>query len=700
MKKIICLLLVVVFAIQVFAKKVDSETAKFAAKNLYFLKINQNKEVKLSAINLALAYTEVVNNEPVYYAFNVNEKEGFVIISADDIAKPCIGYSFEGPFVADNLAPSFKYWMSGFCNQIAEAVSRKATASIEVTQEWAKLLTENPVIVKSKSIQPLILTNWNQGSPYNDLCPVDAAGPGGHVYVGCVATAMIQVMKYYNYPDVGVGTHTHYSDYGNLTVNYASQNYVWENMPNNSSNNEIAKLGYHGSVALNMGYSPSGSGAQANDIPTVLASHFKYSNNGDYIEKNNYTNLEWENLIKDQIDNKWPIVYCGFENGGGGHAWNCDGYTGSDFHMNWGWGGSANGFFTLDNLIAGGYNFSEWHSAAINLYPAANYPEGCTSTKIINGEAGSFNDGSGNQNYSNNKDCLYLIQLSCASTVDLVFDRFNLGAGDVVYVYGGATTNDPLIGTFNSANIPTTTVSSNNGAMLIRFVTNSAVTAEGWYASYSVFPCHDTRVVTNLSGTITDGSLTCDYNNYLNCRWDIAPAGTTSSSIFHLTFPDFNFASGDAGDYIKIYKNTVSTYNVVGVYNSSNLPPAPLDIVATKLILKFQTNNTGTSSGWTVNYSTTLTGIENNLAEFGAGIYPNPFNNDATITYTLNDPTNVKISVTNVLGQEIGSYVQQNVQGVNNLQLSSIVNSISQGVYFVNLSFNNKSTAIKIVCTK
>jgi hypothetical protein len=711
MKKIIYLLLIVLFAIPVFAKKVDVETAKFAAKNLYYSRINQFKDVNLSNITLTLSYTEVVNNEPVYYAFNVNENEGFVIISADDIVRPCIGYSFEGPFVITNQPPSFKFFMRGFRDQIADAVSNKATASTQATQEWANLLTANPVIIKSKSIQPLLIHTWNQDWPYNELCPVDAAGPGGHVYVGCVATSMAQVMKYYNYPDVGIGSHTDPSylngGYGTLTVNYAAQTYAWENMTNtiNGSNLEIAKLGYHCSIAVNMNYSATGSGAQTSSIPGALESHYNYSTDCQYVQRSSYTTTSWENLLMDQIDNRWPMVYSGTDPSEGGHAWVCDGYqagTPNTFHMNWGWGGYANAYFDVDNLASGNGTFSESHAAVINIYPpAANYPEGCSSTaKIITGEAGTFNDGSGNQNYPDNKDCLYLIQPACASVVSLVFDRFDLGTGDNVYIYGGTSTSAPLLATFNSTTVPSTTVTSTAGAMLIRFVTDGSSNATGWYVSYSVAPCLGSLILTDLAGTITDGSQTCDYSNSTNCRWDIAPTAGNSATIYHLTFPNFNFAAADAGDYIKIYKNTLSTGNVIGTYNASNIPPSPLDINATKVIIKFQTNTANTASGWTINYTTTITGIENNLAEFGANVYPNPFNNDATISYTLKNQTDVKITVTNILGKEIGKFEQSDVQGSHNLQLSSIANNISQGIYFVNLTFNDKSTLIKIVCTK
>ena len=705
MKKIIYLFLIVLFAMPVFAKKIDVETAKKAAKNLYYTKINQIKDVKLSSINLTLAYTEFANNEPVYYVFNVNENEGYVIISADDIACPSIGYSFEGPFVINNQPPSFKYWMGEYSNQIAIAVSSKAPQLPKAAQEWADLLSENPVIVKAKSIQPLLIHTWNQDWPYNELCPVDAAGPGGHVYVGCVATSMAQVMKYYNYPIHGTGSHTNYSitngGYGNLTINYANQTYVWENMPNyiSGTNSEIAKLGYHCSVAVDMAYSPDGSGSQTSKIASALKTYYFYSTNCSYKQKSSYTTAAWETLLKGQIDNKWPMCYSG-SGTGGGHAWNCDGYqagTTNYFHMNWGWSGSDNGYFRLDSLSSGGYDFNSSQGAVINIYPASGYPEGCTSTaKVITGTTGTFNDGSGNENYSDNKDCLYLIQPACASVVNLTFDRFDLGTGDNVEVYGGTTTSDPLLGTFNATTLPTAPITSYAGAMLIRFVTDGSNNSYGWYASYTTFPCQGTRYLTDNSGTITDGSQSCDYGLTLSCNWYIQPPSATS---FRLTFPDFTLAN-DAGDKLLVYKNTLGSANLLATYSYTNLPPAQLDIVGTKVILKFQSNSSLTASGWTINYNVMSTGIENNLSEFGASVFPNPFNNDATVSYSLKDPTNIKITVSNVLGEVIGTYEQEKAQGNNSLPLSSFVNHLSQGIYFVNLSFNDKSTLIKIVCTK
>lgn len=711
MRKFITLFLIVLFAIPVFAKKVEVETAKNAAKNLYYKKINNFKDVDLSSIHLNLVYTETVNSEAVYYVFNVNNTEGFVIISADDIARPCIGYSFEGPFDINNLPPSLNYYMGGYRDQIAEAITQRAPASTEAIQEWSELLTNNPSLTKgAKSLQPLLLTNWDQGWPYNELCPADAncTSYNGHVLVGCVATSMSQVMKYWNYPTTGTGSHTNYSiwngGYGNKTVNFGTQTYVWEDMPNSLSgisSPELAKLGYHCGVAVDMNWGCDGSGSQTTNIATALKTYYKYHTSCQFVNRSSYNTTNWVNLLKGQIDLLQPMCYSGYDGTQGGHAWNCDGYntgTTTEFHMNWGWGGSANGYFTVDNLTAGGYSFTNNHGAVINIFPASNYPEGCSATpKLITGNAGTFNDGSGNQEYSNNKDCLYLIQPNCASVVSLSFDRFDLGTGDVLYIYEGTTTSDPVIATYDVNNQPSSTITANGGAMLLRFVTDGSNTSTGWYASYNTYPCQGSKFLTTPSGTVVDGSQSCDYKNSIICSWYIQPAGATS---FQLTFPQFDFAAGDAGDLLKIYKNTISTSNVIGQYNATNLPPSTLDIVATKVIMRFQTNSTNTGSGWQVDYNATLTGIENNMAEYEASVFPNPFKSDATISYTLKENTAVKITLTNILGEVIGVYENVESQGKYNLQLSSFAGDFPSGMYFVNLSFNDKSTLIKIVSTK
>jgi hypothetical protein len=703
MKHVLLSLVLVILFFGGYAKKVDVETAKNAAKNAYYQRVNQLSTKSINDINLSLVYTEQVNNVPIYYVFNVNENEGFIIISADDIAKPVIGYSFEGPYPVFNQAPTFSEWMNDFKVQISYGIQNNLKASSTTNNEWSELLKKNPSIKKVKSAQPLLIHTWNQDNPYNELCPVDAAGPGGHVYAGCVAVSMAQVMKFYNYPVHGTGSHTDYSywngGYGNLTVNYADQTYIWENMPNNvnsSTNGEVAKLLYHCSVAVDMNYSPTGSGSQTSKIATALKTYYYYSTNIQTVSKDNYSEAAWESLLQQQIDNNWPMCYAGMTSSSEGHAWNCDGYIGSEFHMNWGWSGSANGYYTLDSLIAGGYDFTSTHQAVINIYPASNYPTWCSGQKSITGVAGTFEDGSGNQNYLNNQDCLYLIQPSCASIVTLSFDRFDLGSGDHVYVYDGATINDPLLADFTSSNVPTSSVIGNNGALLIRFVSDASGNNYGWNASYTTSTCTGTKTLAAVSGTITDGSQSCNYENSKICTWNVQPAFATS---FQVQFPEFDLAAGDAGDMVKIYKNNTATSNLIGSYTSSNLPPATIDIPgASKLIVKFNSNSSLNAGGWTLNYNATLSNIENITSTYEIGIFPNPYQHDATIKYTLTGlENNVNIRVQNIMGQMVGEYKTSQTQGQYIIPMSSFTNNLSQGMYFVTININDNEATFKLI---
>lgn len=705
MKHVLISLILILAFFGTFAKKVDVETAKKVAKNVYYIKANNLFQKSFDNINLSWVYTEFNNNDPIYYVFNINNNEGFVIISSDDIAKPIIGYSFEGPYPVLNQPPHFTEWMKNYKEQIVYAKTNNLKANNEIANEWSKYLTETPSLTKEKAIQPLLLHTWNQDSPWNAYCPVDANGPGGHVYVGCVAVSMAQLMKYYNFPNTGTGSHTNYSiwngGYGNLTVNYGTQTYNWYSMPNlvNGTNyDETAKLLYHCSVAVDMNYGPDGSASMTSKIATALKTYYYYSTNIQYIQKSSYTDANWKNLLKQQIDNKWPMAYQGLD-GTSGHAWNCDGYNGDQFHMNWGWSGSANGYYDLSSLVAGGYNFTQNQGAVINVYPASNYPEFCNGTKNIVGKAGAFNDGSGNQNYLNNLDCLYLIKPDCGNSVSLSFDRFGLANGDHVYVYDGTSTSDPLLADYTNTNLPGTTVLNSSGdALLIRFVTDGSDNDYGWYASYSTTTCQGTKYLTDISGTVEDGSKTCDYDNSKICTWYIQPANAAS---FLLQFQEFSFPPSDQTDNLKIYKNSTISSNLIGTYTSANIPPSTLDIQgASKVIVKFTSNSSITAGGFKLTYNTTLTGIENNLIENNIGIFPNPFLNDATIKFSLIEQNNnVKITLENIIGKTIGIYEAAMNQGDKEISLNTItsINSLSEGLYFVRININNKESVFKLI---
>lgn len=222
----------------------------------------------------------------------------------------------------------------------------------------------------AKDVAPLLSTTWNQGCGYNSQCPVDVAGPCGKVYTGCVATAMAQVIRYFQYPAHGVGNkcYTHYT-YGELCADFAAATYNYALMPNGSGNTEVAKLMFHCGVSVNMGYSPTGSGAYSSSVPIAMRNYFDFKN-VILASKGSYTVSTWHKILKNEIDNSRPIYYAG--NGTGGHAFVFDGYQGSDyFHINWGWGGSYNGYFYTNDLTPGSNNFTNWQNAVIGAIPSS-----------------------------------------------------------------------------------------------------------------------------------------------------------------------------------------------------------------------------------------------------------------------------------------------------------------------------------------
>ena len=367
--------LLIVFS--AFAGPVDENTAKNVAKNFYFERIPDSKNLTYNEVKPELVYTCTESTIPIYYVFNINQNDGFVIISADDDVYPSLGYSFTGEYLEGaEQPPNYVDWMNNYKEQILFVKNNGLQADEKIEQAWMEYNSNNPSIKGILGVDPLLTTTWDQGCYYNELCPVDYAGPCDHVYAGCVATAMGQVMKYHNHPEQGTGSHSYYcAPYGTLSANFGTTTYDWASMPNSiySNNDAIATLLYHCGVSIDMNYSPSGSGAWTSDTRIALINYFSYSSSAQYKQKAYYSSIEWENLLKNELDASRPMIYRG--QGSGGHAFVCDGYQGTNyFHFNWGWSGYYNGYFYLTNLNPGGSNFTDLQAAVIGIQPAVPAP--------------------------------------------------------------------------------------------------------------------------------------------------------------------------------------------------------------------------------------------------------------------------------------------------------------------------------------
>jgi len=380
-----------------YGKQIDENTAKNTV--FKFLKTTKKAQAVKSTANLIPIYkaTSIDQNQSslsqsitYYYVFNTSN--GFVIVSGDDNVFPILGYSEEGNFQPNNIPSQVAKWLEGYKSQIQYVIDKGILATNEIKSAWYKEQNDTDIIrssIVSKAVLPILKTKWDQSPYYNDLCPFDKTA-NERTVSGCVATAMAQILKFWNYPAQGTGFHS-YNDkkYGTLSANFGSTTYQWNSMPNviSNTNNSVATLMYHCGVSVNMSYgvaATGGSGAYVvatqspvtNCAEYALKTYFGFKNSLLGKVRANYSDTQWKSLMKSELDAGRPVLYAGFGSGGG-HCFVTDGYDNNDyFHFNWGWSGYYDGYFTINALNPGGTGtgggtggFNSGHQAVIGIEP-------------------------------------------------------------------------------------------------------------------------------------------------------------------------------------------------------------------------------------------------------------------------------------------------------------------------------------------
>lgn len=397
MKTIFTLWIIVMFTIGLtFGKQIDENSAK-SVGHKFLLSKTQSLALKSSS-SLILAYkatSQAINSLPstekvYYYVFNTTSPQGFVIVSGDDKVIPVLGYSDQKSFNQENIPAHVAAWLDGYKNQVKYAIENELSSTDAIQAQWLALSgksTTDNLLKSGNSVNPLIQTQWDQSPYYNALCPYDNQY-NDRTVTGCVATAMAQVLKFWNYPATGSGFHSYNSNnYGTLSADFGSTTYQWGSMPNSitGTNDAIATLMYQCGVSVDMGY---GVGSQGGSSAYVISSQSPVTNCSEYalktyfgypatlqgIERSNYSETQWVNLLKTELDASRPVIYAGFGSGGG-HCFVCDGYDQNDFfHFNWGWSGSYDGYFSINALNPGGTGtgggtggFNSGHQAIIGV---------------------------------------------------------------------------------------------------------------------------------------------------------------------------------------------------------------------------------------------------------------------------------------------------------------------------------------------
>ena len=373
MKKLLVLVLTMTVFSSLYAEHVEKRTALDVAKTF------------LPHSNLSDVSNRDFNN---LYIFT--DEHSFVIVSADDRVIPILGYSEEFPFVVDNMPMNIRSWMNGLNATIQESINHNLAATEEINRDWDLLKNGiKPAPKNRSSVAPLIKTHWRQDTPYNNLCP------GGSV-TGCTATAMAQIMKYWEWPKTGIGSHSYeHPTYGTIYANFGETTYDWDNMiaiTSTSATTEqqdaVATLMYHCGVSVDMNYSPSASAAYFSTSSFV--DYFGY-NQSDIraVYNQNISASEWIMTIENEINNGRPVLYAGWnEEGTLGHSFVCDGYDENDyFHFNWGWSGSCDGYYAYGAMNPGSNNFSGINRIIYGLHP--DTPPISTPTNLMAQVAGS-----------------------------------------------------------------------------------------------------------------------------------------------------------------------------------------------------------------------------------------------------------------------------------------------------------------------
>lgn len=315
----------------------ESQARKIAAE---FMNSHQMPAYTLQTAKKAPSMS-AGSDKAAYYVFNASR--GYVIVAGDDRAPAVLGYSDKGTFDAQDVPEAMQQLLDSY------------TAQIEALEWGAKAA---PTLKSGAAIAPLVPCTWSQNNPFNILFPYVSAGK--HAAVGCVATAMAQVMYYWKWPAHPSKLIPGYTS-SSLKIEMPALppvDFNWDAMQNTYQTTDTSsvealaasQLSLYCAQAVQMDFKASSSGATTTQIPMYLAEYFDYKGSAHALSRINYTSQEWADTIYRELSEGRPVIFSGSKNPGG-HAFICDGYDGNGmFHFNWGWNGDSNGFFLLNIL--------------------------------------------------------------------------------------------------------------------------------------------------------------------------------------------------------------------------------------------------------------------------------------------------------------------------------------------------------------
>ncbi|HRY33496.1 MAG TPA: C10 family peptidase [Bacteroidales bacterium] len=699
-------ILVSIQAVYSQAVQTDRYTAATVARNFYYERARQFHPVDYDAVSTLELLPVYHEGRLVYYGISM-QPSGWVAVAGCDAVIPVLAYSFEGAFREDDQPACFRSWMEQYAKTIAYCLENNFAATEATQQEWKRLGGSNPLALRDlrgqKAVQALLTSKWDQGKFYNTQCPADPQGPDGHAVTGCVATAMGQIMYYYRWPEHGSGSYTYqHPVYGTLSADFAAATYDWNNMQNqlSSYNDGVAEVLGHLGVSVDMNYGPFGSGMWNHKAAYSLGTYFKYLPSTQYVWRDT-TNLDWDSLVISHLDRGQVLYYAGWSDTLyiSGHAFVCDGYQDTGYcHFNWGWSGSYDGYFYLNALNPGGSNFNLVQELIINIHPDTlqyTYPSFCQGNQMIHYRQGTLEDGSGPlKNYADNAGCQWLIDPQVlpedsVSSVTISFQRFDTEAGqDILTIYDGPSTADPVLGTFSGNSLPPA-ITSTGSRVLITFSSNASAGGKGWLLSYkSNEPEYcSSLTLTAAQGNVSDGSGSKNYVNNSLCNWTIQPP---NAAELVLTFTSFDTEA--VFDFLEVYD--LNTQVLLGKFSGNQIPP-PVTAPSGAMYLIFKSNGTHVAQGWEANYTISNLGINAKERNGSAKLFPNPGTGYFILEINNMPAGTTSWSIYDLPGNEVmhGSFDIQSASERKTLQTGAL----EAGSYFLHLHTGDGSLPLKLI---
>ena len=388
LKKSLLIIAALVAAFQSQAAPVDVNAAKATAKQ-YLTKQYAGKFMAPEAIEPTLIMTEKgdVNKEtPVFYIFNTSTT--YLIVSGDDRAEEILAVG-DKPLNLDRIPDGLRYLMDCYKEQLDWLISNP-----EVQVEKTAKLRDG---AKATTYGPLFTCNWDQTAPYYNQCKFTYNNRSYQCYTGCPATSAAMVMYYWKWPTAQVAAVPSYTEELNLSY-YNSVNFTypaleattfdWANMKDTytgsytaAQGNAVATLMRYVGQAEKMQYgteSAGGSGILTTNTQQIVDMYVRFgydSSTCRVVKKSSYSSTNWANLIITEMAEGRPVVYMGVDTSNGGHAFNVDGYRDSDskYHVNFGWSGDGNNWYSMNAFTYSGMTFSSDQQAVIGIKPTSDY---------------------------------------------------------------------------------------------------------------------------------------------------------------------------------------------------------------------------------------------------------------------------------------------------------------------------------------